>query len=136
MNKTNKILIYKTILKPIWAYGIQLWGSAAESNIEIIQRFQNKVLGAIADAPGWVTNSTILNDIEIPSVRDEIRHHTHTYLNKLTHHPNEYAQDIISTLLPTRLKKHRPIDLYHSASRDHTKPFLSFYLFILFLIYF
>ena len=63
MNKINKILIYRTILKPIWTYGIQLWGSAAESNIEIIQRFQNKVLRAIVDAPGWVPNSKILNDI-------------------------------------------------------------------------
>jgi hypothetical protein len=36
----NKLLIYKTILKPIWAYGIQLWGTASTSNIEIPERFQ------------------------------------------------------------------------------------------------
>jgi hypothetical protein len=33
---------YKTILKPIWAYGIQLWGTASTSNIEILERFQSK----------------------------------------------------------------------------------------------
>jgi len=37
----NKLLIYKTILKPIWTYGIPLWGTASNSNIEILQRFQN-----------------------------------------------------------------------------------------------
>jgi hypothetical protein len=36
---TNKLLLYKTILKPIWTYGIQLWGTASTSNIEILERF-------------------------------------------------------------------------------------------------
>jgi len=38
----NKLLIYKTILKPIWTYGIPLWGTASNSNIEILRRFQIK----------------------------------------------------------------------------------------------
>jgi hypothetical protein len=29
----NKLLLYKSILKPVWTYGIQLWGSASKSNI-------------------------------------------------------------------------------------------------------
>jgi hypothetical protein len=28
----NKLLLYKSILKPIWTYGIQLWGTASTSN--------------------------------------------------------------------------------------------------------
>ena len=40
LSLANKILIYKSILKPVWTYGIQLWGTAAESNLDIIQRFQ------------------------------------------------------------------------------------------------
>ena len=35
----NKILIYKAILKPVWTYGIQLWGSAAVTNIAMLQSF-------------------------------------------------------------------------------------------------
>jgi len=31
----NKLLLYKAILKPIWAYGIQLWGTAFNSNRNI-----------------------------------------------------------------------------------------------------
>jgi len=37
----NKLLIYKTVLKPVWTYGIELWGCASKSNIEIIQRYQS-----------------------------------------------------------------------------------------------
>jgi len=38
----NKLLLYKAILKPTWTYGIQLWGTASTSNIEILERFQAK----------------------------------------------------------------------------------------------
>ncbi|VVC35240.1 Reverse transcriptase domain [Cinara cedri] len=34
----NKRLLYVAIIKPIWTYGIQLWGCASKSNIDIIQR--------------------------------------------------------------------------------------------------
>jgi hypothetical protein len=42
LSTSNKRLIYKTILKPIWTYGIQLWGAASTSNIEILECFQSK----------------------------------------------------------------------------------------------
>jgi hypothetical protein len=56
LSTSNKILIYKTKFKPIWTYGIQLWGTASTSNIEILERFQSKAL---------------LNDTERTLVRDE-----------------------------------------------------------------
>jgi hypothetical protein len=34
LSTNNKLLLYKTILKPIWTYGIQLWGTASTSNIQ------------------------------------------------------------------------------------------------------
>jgi len=53
-------LLYKAILKPIWTYGIQLWGTVANLNIEIIQRFQNKYLRIIVNAAWYITNDTLL----------------------------------------------------------------------------
>jgi hypothetical protein len=46
----NKVLLYKTIIKPIWVYGIELWGCASESNISTIQRSQSKILQNITKA--------------------------------------------------------------------------------------
>jgi hypothetical protein len=51
LSTTNKLLLYKTTLKPIWTYGIQFWGTASTSNIEILERFRSKVLRMIVDAP-------------------------------------------------------------------------------------
>jgi len=32
----NKLLLYKTVIAPIWTYGLELWGCASKSNIAII----------------------------------------------------------------------------------------------------
>jgi hypothetical protein len=40
----SKLLLYKAVLRPIRTYGIQLWGTASNSNIEILQCFQSKTL--------------------------------------------------------------------------------------------
>ena len=32
LSLSNKLLIYKTVLRPVWAYGIELWGCTAPSN--------------------------------------------------------------------------------------------------------
>ena len=51
LSLNNKLLLYKTVIAPIWTYGLELWGCASKSNIAIIQRFQSKILRAIANAP-------------------------------------------------------------------------------------
>jgi hypothetical protein len=44
LSLTNKILIYKMVIKPILTYGLALWGCTAASNLEVIQRYQKKIL--------------------------------------------------------------------------------------------
>jgi hypothetical protein len=63
LSTTNKLIPYKTILKPIWTYGIQLWGIASMSYIEIRERFQSKVLRMIEDAKWYVPNSLFRRDL-------------------------------------------------------------------------
>jgi hypothetical protein len=87
----NKLLVYKTILKPIWTYGAPLWGSANTSNIEILQRFQNKVLRTMVNAPWYVPNKQLHSDLGISPVREEITNISQKYKDKLTAHPNEHS---------------------------------------------
>ena len=44
----NKILIYKPILKPVWLYGIQLWGCFKKSTIEMIHIYNMRSSTAFA----------------------------------------------------------------------------------------
>ena len=68
LSTQNKITLYKTVIKPVWTYGIQLWGPASNSNIEILQRFQLETLRSLINAPWYVTNETIDRDLKIPTV--------------------------------------------------------------------
>jgi hypothetical protein len=66
-------------------YGIQLWGTASISNIEILERFQSKALRMIVDAPWYVPNTLIQRDLQIPSVKGEISHHSSHYSARPLH---------------------------------------------------
>jgi hypothetical protein len=55
----NEIIIYKTVLKPIWTYGIELWDCASHSNIEIIQWNESKIFRTLKNAPWYVTVHTL-----------------------------------------------------------------------------
>jgi hypothetical protein len=47
----NKLLIHKTTIKPIWTYGIEIWGCASKSSQAILQKAQSKILRMITNAP-------------------------------------------------------------------------------------
>ena len=79
LNLDSKLLLYNAFLKPIWCYGIQLWGTASASNIENIQRTQNKILSMITAAPWYVKNSNIHKDLKVPFIKDEIKRYAETY---------------------------------------------------------
>ncbi|KAL1132846.1 hypothetical protein AAG570_010798 [Ranatra chinensis] len=99
----NKLLVYNSIIKPIWAYGAEIWGSAKPSNVNRIQTLQSKILRRIVDAPPYVSNLTIHSDLKIPFVKDFIatrnrKFHSKLYSTTLPDNP------------PRRLKRHWPRD--------------------------
>jgi hypothetical protein len=67
LSVNNKVLLYKSIIFPIWTYGLELWGCASKSNIAIVQRSQSKILRAFVDAPRYVTNATLHTDLGTPN---------------------------------------------------------------------
>ncbi|PNF19341.1 putative RNA-directed DNA polymerase from transposon X-element [Cryptotermes secundus] len=112
LSTENKILLYKTMLKPIWTYGIPLWGSASNSNIEILQRFQSKVLRIIVNAPWYVPNTVLHKDLDVPTVREEIKKNSKKYKIRLQVHPNDLAQKLLDDEGEIRrLNRFKPSDL-------------------------
>jgi len=108
----NKLLVYKGILKPIWTYGVQLWGTVSDSNPEILERFQSKVLWIIMDTPWYVPNAVIKRDLQVLSVRQEMQNYSVTYRRRIDNHPNSLAKSLFQrTNYNRRLKRHYPADL-------------------------
>ena len=104
-----KILLYNQIIKPIWTYGLQLYGNASASNIEILQRAQSKILRSITGASWFVTNENIHRDLNKDMVKSEFTKAKQIYHNKLQSHVNPLASILANTSSSLRLKrKDRP----------------------------
>jgi len=97
----SKLTVYKTILRPIWTYGIELWGCSKPSNTMILQTFQLKMLTMISSAPWYVSNQTFHDDFEIPYVTEVIRINTNKYKNRSTARSN---QTLFNPSVERRLK--------------------------------
>jgi hypothetical protein len=109
----NKLLIYKTVLKPVWTYGIELWGCAAKSNIAVIQRYQSTLLRTITNAPWYVSNQTLHSDLHIPHVRTVFRERTATHHTTLDSHPNPLMEPLVRPPNNRRLKRRWTFDEIH-----------------------
>jgi hypothetical protein len=116
LNLSNKLLIYKVAIKPIWTYGIQLWGAASTSNSEILEHFQLKALRLITDAPWYVQNAIIRRDLQVPSVKEEIRCLSAQYNTGLCTHPNLLVTQLLKPSAFSKLRRHLPSDLPHRFS--------------------
>ena len=108
----NKLLIYKQILKPVWTYGIQLWGCTRPSNINIIQRFQNKVLRNMVNAPWYIRNNDLHRDLLVDFVTSEIQRYAQKHEERLHHHENVEAIQLLDNMdIVRRLQRKKPFDL-------------------------
>lgn len=108
----NKLLIYKQVLKPVWTYGIQLWGCAKKNNINIMQTFQNKALRSIVNAPWYVRNHDLQRDLNIETVQEARRRFALKHEKRLLQHDNIEAIMLLDNSQQIRrLKRTKPTDL-------------------------
>ena len=74
LSKSNKVLIYKVIIKPIMLYAAPIWGNTCKTNINKLQTIQNKVLRMVSGAEWRKTNESIRNSLQItelfPVIKD------------------------------------------------------------------
>jgi hypothetical protein len=105
----NKLLLYKSILKPIWTYGIQLWGVASKSNVMCLQRAQNNILREIVNGPWFTRISEIHEYLNILTVSEEVEKYKGGYTKRLATHPNSLASELLDTTRSTKRLKRRHI---------------------------
>lgn len=110
-----KVLMYKTLLKPMWTYGLQLWGTAKVSNTNKIQQFQNIAFRKITNAPPFVSNYTLHKDLAMKTVKEEAVDFYKRFHNRLQTHQNPLIKSLYTHTIPgnprRRLKRNWCRDL-------------------------
>lgn len=91
----NKVLVYKVAIKPIWTYGIELWGCASNSSIAILQRCQSQILRTMADALWYISNFTLHSDLGIPFIKDVLQERSAKHYDRIEVHHNALLQPLL-----------------------------------------
>lgn len=91
----NKLLIYKQVLKPVRTYGLQLWGCTRHTNINTIQKLQNKILRDIINAPWYIRNKDIHRDLRMKTVQEEIQCFAQKHETRLRKHTNTEIKSLL-----------------------------------------
>jgi len=108
----NKLKLYQQVLEPVWTYGIQLWCCTSQSNRNIIQRFQNRILRGIVDAPWYIRNDNLHKDLDIETVDSVIKKYAQSHEQWLQGHINVEALQLLHyDDLVRRLKRTKPFEL-------------------------
>jgi hypothetical protein len=95
-----KLLLYKSLLKPIRTYGLQLWGNAKISNLNKIQRFQNKILRKITNSPPCVSNHSLHKDLNMKTIQKEAKNYYKRFRLRLKFHSNELIKNLAKLTIP------------------------------------
>jgi hypothetical protein len=75
--------------------------------MEIIQRLQSKILRAMTNAPWYVSNDTLYNDLDVPIISDVIKERSNKHHNRLDTQQSIDAATTRGTKLQT-VKKTSP----------------------------
>lgn len=89
LDPATKRLLFSSLLQPVLLYGSSIWGSAAKSNIEILQRAQSRTLRSMVCAPWYFKNKVIHRELGIPPIRETIVKHASRFYDNLYSIPNE-----------------------------------------------
>jgi hypothetical protein len=92
-------------------YGIELWGCSKPST-KILQTFQPKTLGKLANAPWYISNVTLHNDLRMPYVTEVIRTYAKNHRNRTAQKNNQLIRDLFNQPeIGRRLNRMLPEDL-------------------------
>jgi hypothetical protein len=97
LNKHNKILIYKQIIRPVITYGAEIWSTTAKSNLKIIEQIQNAYLRRALDAPPYMRNTQIQRETKTEPIKVHIQNMKIKLQEKIKNHPNAELRKITIT---------------------------------------
>ena len=82
------------------------------SNIDIIQRYQNKVLRHMINAPWYIRNNVLRRDLQVDDVSSEIQRFAQKHEERLHHHENVEAIHLLeNTYIVRRLQRKKTSEL-------------------------
>jgi hypothetical protein len=93
----NGVLLYKQLIRPMMDYACPIWRSSARSHIRMLEVLQSKCLHIATNAPWYVGNRQIHEDLGILFFADYIRALTESFDSKLADAWNPLVRQPVPT---------------------------------------
>ena len=90
----NGVLLYKQLIRPMMYYACPVWRCAARFYIKKLQVLQSKCLRIVTNAPWYIGNRQIHDDLGVPYFPDHIRSLTERFDSKLAGVGNPLVQQL------------------------------------------
>lgn len=99
----NKVIIFKTMIQPIWTYAASVWGSCSRSQFTRLEQMINSTLQKrIVHAPPFVRNDTIYRDLDIDPPHELLLKEMAKFVERNEDHLNPLVAE---GLLPPPLRR-------------------------------
>ncbi|GFW23562.1 RNA-directed DNA polymerase from mobile element jockey [Trichonephila clavipes] len=107
----HKVLLYKSIIRPVMCYGSQIFGSAGMCHLKKLHTLTNSFLRQIVNAPWFIRNEVIYRDLKIKTLLPHIKDLSKRFFSKLPNVPNELIsnQPAYDPAVPSSQKRPRAL---------------------------
>lgn len=112
----NKVILYKSMIKPILLYASPAWAAVRKTTRHKLQIFQNKALRRMTDAPRYVRNKILHRDLKIDTIDSAIltASHNHNRAIENSNFPN--LKEFINYDQTVDQKYKRPRTIHHDPT--------------------
>jgi len=90
----NGVLLYTQLIRPMMDYACPVWRAAAHSHIKKLQVLQSKCLCIATNAPWYIGNRQIHDDLGVPYFSDHITSLAERFNSKLTDVENPLVEQL------------------------------------------
>lgn len=84
----NKMLIYKSIFRPIITYGCPVWSNCAQTHTNKLQIIENKLLKIILKRPFFYNTKKLHSEANIPLLKQFIQNTTNKFIHNIQYSDN------------------------------------------------
>lgn len=110
------LLLYKALIRSLVTYACPVWSNASTTNIKKIQTLQNKILRIAVDAPWFIRNEQLHDELCIDYIANFIKMLTKNFYSNLNKCPSATRLHIGQRNIHSRIKRKLPQDLLTDES--------------------
>lgn len=91
-----KLIIYKSMIRPVFTYASTTWRQAANTHITTLQRLQNKCLKLIAKHPPWYPTQALHNELNIATEENFLIENENKFIERCNNSEFEIIRNIVN----------------------------------------